>query len=118
MTNEKLASDLRAHLASAGAIREVKMFGGIGFMLNNNLVAAVSKRGLLLRLGKNGCGEALKKPGVRPVEMRGRVMGGYVFVDPETLAGKTLRTWLDRAAGFVLTLPPKTKKTTRKGKRT
>ena len=31
---------------------EVKMFGGTGFLLNGNLVAAVSKRGLLLRVGK------------------------------------------------------------------
>ena len=29
------------------------MFGGTGFMLNGNLVAAVSKRGLLLRVGKD-----------------------------------------------------------------
>jgi TfoX/Sxy family transcriptional regulator of competence genes len=116
MTNEKLAIGIRAHLASAGAIREVKMFGGVGFMLNNNLVAAASKRGLLLRVGKEGHSEALKKPGVRPVEMRGRVMEGYVFVDPETLTSKTLRTWLDKAAAFVLTLPPKNRKTTRKGK--
>ena len=118
MTNEKLAADIRAHLASAGAIREVKMFGGIGFMLNENLTAAISKRGLLLRVGKDGHAEALMKAGTRPVEMRGRVMEGYIFVDPETLKGKALRAWLDKAAQFVVSLPPKTKKTTRKGKRT
>jgi TfoX/Sxy family transcriptional regulator of competence genes len=116
MTNEKLALAIRTYLASAGAMREVKMFGGIGFLLNNNLIAAVSRRGLLLRLGKDRHVEALKKPGVRPVEMRGRVMQGYVFADPAVLTTKTLRTWLDKAAGFVLTLPPKTKKTTGKGK--
>ena len=118
MTNEKLAADIRAHLATAGAIREVKMFGGIGFMLDDNPVAAASKRGLLLRVGKDGHGEALKKPGVRPVEMRGRVMEGYVFVDPETLKGNALKSWLDKAAQFAIALPPKTKQTTRKGKRT
>jgi TfoX/Sxy family transcriptional regulator of competence genes len=118
MTHEKLAADIRVHLAPAGALREVKMFGGIGFMLNDNLVAAASKRGLLLRVGKDGHAEALRKPGVRPVEMRGRVMEGYIFVDPETLKGKTLKTWLDKAAQFVTTLPPKTKKTTHKGKGT
>ena len=52
MTNDKLATDIRAHLTSAGTLREVKMFGGIGFMLNENLTAAISKRGLLLRVGK------------------------------------------------------------------
>jgi len=29
------------------------MFGGIGFMLNGNLVAAASKRGLLVRVGRS-----------------------------------------------------------------
>lgn len=117
MTQEKLAADIRAHLSSAGAVREVKMFGGIGFMLNGNLAAAVSKRGLLLRVGKERHDEALTKPGARPMEMRGRTMEGYVRVDPEALKGKALKTWLDEAACFVKTLPPKAKKkTTQKGK--
>jgi TfoX/Sxy family transcriptional regulator of competence genes len=115
-SEEKLATDIRAHLSTAGMVREVKMFGGIGFMLNGNLVAAVSKRGLLLRVGKERHGKALTKPGVRPMEMRGRVMEGYVFVDPKTLKGQALNSWLNEAAHFVKTLPPKTKKTTRKGK--
>jgi hypothetical protein len=35
------------------------MFGGIGFLLDGNLVAGASKRGLLLRLGKERYAEAL-----------------------------------------------------------
>src|ERR1700739_2480677 len=101
MTSDKRATDIRAHLASAGTLREVKMFGGIGFLLNENLTAAASKRGLLLRVGKDGYADALRKPGASPVEMRGRVMEGYIFVDPETLKGKTLKNWLDKAARFV-----------------
>ena len=58
---EKLAGDVRAHLLSKGVISEVKMFGGLGFMLNGNLVAAVSKRGLLLRVGKDRQNHALAR---------------------------------------------------------
>jgi TfoX/Sxy family transcriptional regulator of competence genes len=118
MTSEdKLAADVRAHLAAAGTIREVKMFGGIGFMLNDNMVAAVSKRGLLLRVGKERHDQALAKPGARPMEMRGRTLQGYVYVDPEMLNGRALKTWLAEASAFVKTLPPKgDKKTTLKGK--
>ena len=36
----ELAASVRAALAGTGNIREVRMFGGIGFMLNGNLVAA------------------------------------------------------------------------------
>ena len=107
---EKLAADLRAHLSSAGRISEVWMFGGIGFMLNGNMVAAVSKRGLLLRVGKDRQGEALARPGARPMEMQGRRMEGYVYVDPETLDDRALKAWLGEASSYVRTLPPKAAK--------
>lgn len=38
--DEKQADQVRAALADAGSVREVKMFGGLGFMLNGNMVAA------------------------------------------------------------------------------
>ena len=39
---ESLSVVVRSHLSGAGAMSEVKMFGGTGFMLNGNMVAAVS----------------------------------------------------------------------------
>ncbi|MGC2785027.1 MAG: TfoX/Sxy family protein [Roseiarcus sp.] len=116
---EKLVGDVRAYLASMGQIAEVKMFGGDSFLMNGNIVAAVSKRGLLLRVGKDRHRDALARAGARPMEMRGRVMEGYVYVDPATLDTSALKTWLDDAFAFVKTLPPKpASKTARKGKRT
>jgi TfoX/Sxy family transcriptional regulator of competence genes len=120
MTSEdKLAAEVRAQLASAGTIREVKMFGGVGFMLDGNMVAAVSKRGLLLRVGKDRHHHALEQPGARPMEMRGRVMEGYVRVDPAALDRKSLKAWLDEALAFVRALPAKAAsgKSSRKGAR-
>ncbi len=102
-----LAAEIRAALSGAGAIREVKMFGGIGFMLNGNLVAAASRRGLLVRAGKQGHRAALAQPGARAMEMRGRTMEGYVYVDPQALAGGALEAWLGKAVAFVQTLPAK-----------
>jgi TfoX/Sxy family transcriptional regulator of competence genes len=117
--DEKLAANVRAHLSTLGTIGEVEMFGGPAFKLNDNMVAAVSKRGLLLRIGKEQHERALARPGVRAMEMRGRTIQGYVYVDPEPLTDVVLRAWLDEAAGFTLTLPPKVtkRKSTRKGKR-
>lgn len=71
---ESLSVAVRGHLSGTGVMSEVKMFGGTGFMLNRNLVAAVSKRGLLLRVGKDRYREALAWPGARSMEMRGRTM--------------------------------------------
>src|SRR5262249_25265546 len=107
ITEEALAADVRATLAGSGTITEIKMFGGLGFMLNGNMVAAVSKRGLLLRIGKDSHAAALGRPGARPMEMRGRQMQGYVRIDPAALTRATLKTWLREAAAFVTTLPPK-----------
>jgi TfoX/Sxy family transcriptional regulator of competence genes len=105
--DQDLAANVRAALAGAGAVREVKMFGGIGFMLNGNLIAAASKRGLLVRVGKDRQRDALARPGARPMEMRGRTMEGYIYVDPPALDDRKLRAWLQLARDFVQTLPAK-----------
>jgi hypothetical protein len=51
-------------------------------MLNGNMVAGTSKRGLFVRVGKEQQSDALSRPGAEPMEMTARPMEGYVFVDP------------------------------------
>ena len=68
--DQELAASVRDALKGVGTIREVRMFGGIGFMLNGNLVAAASRRGLLGRVGKDRHAEALALPGARLMVMR------------------------------------------------
>jgi TfoX/Sxy family transcriptional regulator of competence genes len=115
---EALAASVRAALRDAGPVREVKMFGGIGFMLNGNLIAGASKRGLLLRVGEDRAAAALEKPGARPLIMRGRYMKDYVYIDPPGLSPRSVRPLIKMALSFVMTLPPKSKaKSPRKGKR-
>jgi TfoX/Sxy family transcriptional regulator of competence genes len=106
-TGDDLAANVRAALAGIETVREVRMFGGIGFMLNGNMLVAASRRGLLVRVGKERHHEALLRPGARPMEMRGRVMEGYVYVDPSTLTDSALKAWIRLALAFVQTLPPK-----------
>jgi TfoX/Sxy family transcriptional regulator of competence genes len=109
--DQDLASRVRRALADAGAIREVKMFGGVGFMLNGNMVAAASlKRGLLLRVGKDQHRQALSRPGTRPMVMKGRQLEGYLYVDPTSLDDAALADWLRLASAFVKTLPEKSSK--------
>ena len=114
--DEDLLTKVRASLAGAGAISEVKMFGGIAFMLAGNMVAAVSSRGLLVRVGKERAAEALARPGAQPMEMRGRIMQGYVRVDPQALTDRALKTWLVEASEFVRSLPPKAAAAKRKAR--
>jgi len=111
---DDLAARVRACLAGRDGVSEMKMFGGVGFMLHGNLIAGASKRGLLLRVGKEGHAEALAEPGLRPMEMRGRTMEGYVTADPPPASDAALKTLIERALAHVRTLPPKAAKT--KGK--
>jgi TfoX/Sxy family transcriptional regulator of competence genes len=114
--DQELAAGVRAYLAGAGDIREVRMFGGIGFMLNGNMVAAASSRGLLLRVGKDRQAEALAQSGTRSMVMRGRVMEGYVYVDSPALRKKATQNGLRMAIAHVKTLPPKAKSKTKQRK--
>lgn len=118
-SDEALAASVRAALKGAGAIREVWMFGGIGFMLNGNLVAAASHRGLLLRVGKERQADVIALSGARPMVMRGQTMEGYVYIDPPQLNEQSVKKGLRMAVAYVRALPPKAERKTsqRKGKR-
>ena len=108
--DEDLAERIRVALAGTGTVREVRMFGGLCFMLNGNMVAGTSKRGLLVRVGKDRYSGALARPGAKPMEMGGRVMEGYIFVDPAPQEDRVLRDWLELAVDFAETLPAKLSK--------
>jgi TfoX/Sxy family transcriptional regulator of competence genes len=103
--DEKLSDHVRAALAAADGVHEVKMFGGIGFMLKGNMVAAASDRGLLVRVGGAGHADALAR-GAQPMVMNGRTMKGYVRVSGK-LDARAVKSWLRQACAFVETLPPK-----------
>jgi len=104
--DEKLASHVRTALSDTRQVHEVKMFGGIGFMLNGNMVAATSDRGLLVRVGEPGETQALARPGAEPMLMNGRTMRGYIRVKG-TLDARSVKSWLRLARAFVETLPAK-----------
>ena len=94
-----------------GNVTEQKMFGGTCFMLSGNMLVGTSKRGLLVRVGKDMHAKAMARPHTRPMDMSGRVMEGYVFIAPEgTSTAKDLKAWIGLARAFVETLPPKVAK--------
>lgn len=92
--DENLTQLVRIALAGTD-VREVKMFGGVGFMVDGHLVASTSKRGLLVRVGDAGKAQAFAD-GARPMVMGGREMKGFVRIDGE-LDAAIVKAWLDRA---------------------
>jgi hypothetical protein len=65
--DEDLAARVREHLAHAG-VEEKRMFGGVGFLLNGNMLVGVWKDALVARLGAEAGEAALADPSapVRP----------------------------------------------------
>jgi hypothetical protein len=111
-----LADRVRAILTGPG-ISEKAMFGGLCFLIDGNMVAGVSpQRGLLLRIGRDRFAAGLARPGTRPMEMRGRPVEGYLYVNPDGLADDGLAEWIAEAVAFVRALPPKPPKQPAKAK--
>ncbi len=108
--SEELAERIRQGLARRRGAEEKKMFGGVGFLLNGNLLVGVWKDSLIARLGPEEGDEALKEPHVRGKEFNitGRSMRGWVRVAPEGVEGDDqLSGWVQRAVKLVGTLPAK-----------
>jgi TfoX/Sxy family transcriptional regulator of competence genes len=85
-----------------------KMFGGVCHLLNGNMFGGVYKDFLILRLGEKRAGEVLNQPFVKPFDITGKPMKGWVMVAPEGYSDEdTLKAWLEEARTSVGTLAAK-----------
>lgn len=106
--DEALAQRVRAALDELPGLVEKKMFGGIGFMVRGNMACGVNKDDLIVRVGGDRYEEALSEPHVRPFDLTGRPMKGWVTVRPPGYkADSELRRWVQQGVGFALSLPAK-----------
>ncbi len=106
--DERLAARVRAHLRPRAGVDEKRMFGGVVFMLRGNMCCGVSRDTLIARLGPEEAARALAEPHTRAFDMTGRPMKAWVVVDPPALTtDDQLGRWVDRAAAWAGSLPPK-----------
>lgn len=99
---------LARDLTTLPGIAKKKMFGGIAFMLNGNMLCGVHKDGAMYRVGKDNEGKALALDGVEPMAFTGRKMGGFMDANHEALSDeKTRATLLSLAISYVSILPAK-----------
>ena len=90
-----------------GNVASKKMFGGICHLINGNMFCGVYKDYLILRLGEEFAEKSLRRPFVRPFDITGRPMKGWVMVEKGGFRGHKLKAWLERARHFVEGLPKK-----------
>lgn len=107
--DEDLANRIRELIADADEVSEQRMFGGLAFLIGGNMSVAVSGQGgLLVRVDPDETEALAKKEHVKPFEMRGRSMKGWLRVDPEGVRTKRqLEPWVKRGVAYARSLPPK-----------
>ncbi len=99
---------LRDDLADTAGVIEKKMFGGICFMMNGNMLCGVHKTGGMFRVGKDLETEALEIPGSREMDFTKRKMPGFVEGDDELFADDdNRRKMLALAKAYVGAMPAK-----------
>ena len=103
-----LVERIRHVLSRRRGITEKKMFGGVCFLLNGNMLVAVWNDSLIARLGVEQAEIALTEPDVREMDLTGRPMKGWIIVEPDGIdSDQQLTRWIDLSMTLVRTLPAK-----------
>lgn len=106
--DEALAARVQEVLGDNPEISERKMFGGIAFMLSGKMAVGVSGDELMVRIDPDDQELALARPAVRPFDMTGRPMKGWILVGPEVIAEDgDLEQWINLGLDYAASLPPK-----------
>lgn len=102
-----LPARVRALMPRKGVV-EKRMFGGIAFLLNGNLMCGASGRGLMVRVGREHHDEAVKRPGASEMVTQGRVFRGYMHVEAEAVRDdEQLESWIGPSLAYTSKLPAK-----------
>jgi TfoX/Sxy family transcriptional regulator of competence genes len=100
-----LADRIRRAIGRRDDVTEKKMFGGLAFLLDGKMFCGIVKDDFMVRVGPERFGAALAEAHVRPMDFTGRPMKGYVYVGPGgSKSERTIKKWVDLAAGFVASI--------------
>lgn len=105
--SEAQADRIRQRLQYANLTEEKKMMGGLIFMVNHRMCIGLDidwKTGrdrLMVRVGKARHEQLIFKKGSREMNFPGKVMRGFLFIDPEGFdPDEDLNFWIDKALEF------------------
>jgi TfoX/Sxy family transcriptional regulator of competence genes len=113
--SEALADRVRHAIGPDVRVTEIKMFGGLCFMVRGHMTCGIMGDHLMLRLGADGAASALARPHTRPMDFTGKPMVGMIYVDPSGCStARSVRTWIDRALEHNAGKPEKAKPSRRR----
>lgn len=105
---ERLEHIICERLAHIKGMKETRMMGGFGYLLNGNMCVGIHKETLIIRIGVDVAETILKERHVRPMDLTGKVMKGWAIIEPEALIeDDTLVRYCQLAIDFASTLPEK-----------
>ena len=106
--DEGLAERIREALEEREDVIEKKMFSGVAFMLSGNMCVGVVGDELMVRVGPDAYGEALRRKHAREMDFTGKPMRGMLYVGTKGIDDdKDLAGWIDRGVAFASSLPAK-----------
>jgi TfoX/Sxy family transcriptional regulator of competence genes len=95
-------------LIQLGELTRKKMFGGIGYLLNNNMCFGIYKEFLIIRTSAEKAQDLLRSEYIRPFDITGRPMKGWVMVSPDYVeTEEQLLAMLKLGISFAEKLPGK-----------
>ncbi len=96
-------------LGSESGLTEMKMFGGLAFLIGGNMaIGASGQGGVLVRVDPTQSDTLLATTNARPMEMRGRPMQGWLRVEAADVATEpALEGWVKRGMTYARSLPAK-----------
>ena len=68
-----------------------KMFGGVCYLLKGNMAFGIYKDNLIVRMDKERGEQSLKERNVKPFDITGRPMAGWVMI--QEAGGRALPAW-------------------------
>ena len=102
------AARLRQLLSGRSDVAEKKMVGGLSFLVNGNMCCGITGLALMIRVGAESREKALREPHVRPMLLGGRVLSGFICIEPAGYAAdEALASWVQRGLDFACGLPAK-----------
>ena len=99
--NELIAERIRERLAMLDDVREMKMMGGLAFMVNGKMCVGVLQDDLMARINPDEREKAFERPGCREMDFTGKPMKSFVFVGEEgTMHNEDLDYWIGLALEY------------------
>ena len=100
--DETLTGRIRETLGERSDITERRMFGGVAFLCNGRMCCGVAGPDLVVRVIESEIPRALARPHVRPMDLTGRPLRGFVFVSPGGCrTNQALQKWIEKGLRFV-----------------